>query len=452
VERGPRISNPPAPLTPPDCDLRGFRDLPFDVQRFRDSDLVTEEEPEVVLAAILLWGAAWHQVPAGSLPNDDRSLSRFAGYGRSLRDWREVRDGALRGFVLCSDGRLYHVTLSEKANESWDKRLKYQHEKARDRHYKAVKHLAREDRPEFPDFDDWRAGRTPAERPNRQPRLPLERANDSDGKRDNSVGTAPPSAHPPARTAERPRAPARTESPPNPEKPNDSRKPSDGNGPTFRRNDPAIPTENALKGREEKRRESIEENPDPFPSHSNTASAALDRDLGELHAIVCEASGFRPINPTQIARSMDLVKEWRDGELDFDRVVLPAIRSVVSHSREPTRTLGRFRGAVAHEHARALASKSTGRAHSPPPEPVMVRPDEPEEMIPLRSALLERLGPSCYSIAFNEVRLEPVSMEFGDERKPLRLAGSEHAIRRAKDNYAGPLKAAAKEAGFSEVW
>ncbi|HET7255578.1 MAG TPA: hypothetical protein VFJ46_17615 [Xanthobacteraceae bacterium] len=117
----------PSPLTPADCDLRSVPSMLLDVQRFRDSDLVVLEDPEAVLAAILLWGAAWHQVPAASLPDDDRMLAQLAGYGKVVKAWKKVREGALRGFVMCSDGRLYHPVVAEKARDMWDDKLRKRH-------------------------------------------------------------------------------------------------------------------------------------------------------------------------------------------------------------------------------------------------------------------------------------------------------------------------------------
>lgn len=151
----------PPPLTPPGCDLRAFRDMPLDIGRFRQSDLVTEEDPEAVLAAILLWGAAWHEVPAASVPDNDRWLAKSAGYGRSVEAWLKIKTAALRGFVLCSDGRLYNKTLAEKANAAWESRQQYEWRKAGDRHRKAMRKLPEDQRTEFPDFEDWKAGRWP---------------------------------------------------------------------------------------------------------------------------------------------------------------------------------------------------------------------------------------------------------------------------------------------------
>lgn len=107
------------PLTPPECDLRGFQFMPLDVVRLRDSDLAALESPEACWAAVLLWCASWHQLPAASLPDDDRVLSQLAGFGRVVKEWLRIRPGALRGWIKCSDGRLYHPVVAEKAREAW---------------------------------------------------------------------------------------------------------------------------------------------------------------------------------------------------------------------------------------------------------------------------------------------------------------------------------------------
>jgi uncharacterized protein YdaU (DUF1376 family) len=120
----------PAPLTPPHCDLRDFSWMPLDVVRLRDSDLIVLASGDAFRAACLLWCASWHQVPAASLPTDDRLLANLAGYGRDMKGWSEVRDEALRGFVECSDGRLYHTVVAEKALEAHDQR-KAQKERTR---------------------------------------------------------------------------------------------------------------------------------------------------------------------------------------------------------------------------------------------------------------------------------------------------------------------------------
>ena len=110
----------PSPLTPPDCDLRGMPFMPLDIVRLFDSDLYALSTGDEFKAAVTLWGKAFLQVPAGSLPTDDRILAHLSGAGSN---WRKVRDMALRGWIKASDGRLYHAVVAEKARDAWEGRL-----------------------------------------------------------------------------------------------------------------------------------------------------------------------------------------------------------------------------------------------------------------------------------------------------------------------------------------
>lgn len=112
-----------APLTPPECDLQDFPFMPLHVARLRDSDLANTAHPEACWYAVLLWSAAWHQLPAASLPDDDAILTRLIGLGRDVRAFRKHKAEAMRGFVLCSDGRLYHPTVAEQAMAAWESKL-----------------------------------------------------------------------------------------------------------------------------------------------------------------------------------------------------------------------------------------------------------------------------------------------------------------------------------------
>lgn len=114
------MSDLPAPLTPANCDLRGMPFMPVDIVRLFDSDLYALSTGEEFKAAFTLWGRAFLQVPAGSLPADDRILAHLSGAG--VR-WPRVKDLALRGWIPCSDGRLYHPVVAEKAREAWEARL-----------------------------------------------------------------------------------------------------------------------------------------------------------------------------------------------------------------------------------------------------------------------------------------------------------------------------------------
>lgn len=114
------MSDLPSPLTPPECDLRGMPFMPVDLVRLFDSDLYALSTGDEFKAAFTLWGKAFLQVPAGSLPTDDRILAHLSGAGGT---WRKVRDMALRGWIKCSDGRLHHPVVAEKAKEAWEARV-----------------------------------------------------------------------------------------------------------------------------------------------------------------------------------------------------------------------------------------------------------------------------------------------------------------------------------------
>lgn len=118
--------NLPPPLTPADADLRAFQFTPIFRSRLFGSSFHARVNDAEWRAGVTLWLKSWDQVPAGSLPNDDIDLCRLAELGRDLRAWKKHRDGALRGWVLCSDGRLYHPVVAEGVNEAVDGKRKQQ--------------------------------------------------------------------------------------------------------------------------------------------------------------------------------------------------------------------------------------------------------------------------------------------------------------------------------------
>ncbi|WP_096001739.1 DnaT-like ssDNA-binding domain-containing protein [Pseudomonas fluorescens] len=133
----------PEPPISPDVDLRGMPFMPLDVNRLRDSDLAIEATGEEFRAAVMLWCASWNQIPAGSLPNSDTALAAYAGFGRDVKGWKKVKSGALRGFIECSDDRLYHSVVTEKAMDAWAERVEYREVKDNE---KARKQRERDDR------------------------------------------------------------------------------------------------------------------------------------------------------------------------------------------------------------------------------------------------------------------------------------------------------------------
>lgn len=114
----------PAPLVPANVDLRDFAFMPLDVLRLRDSVLSADSTGDEFKAAVILWCASWHQVPAGSLPNNESSIARLAGHVATSKKWKSIRDGALRGWFQCDDNRFYHPVVSEKANEAWTHKVR----------------------------------------------------------------------------------------------------------------------------------------------------------------------------------------------------------------------------------------------------------------------------------------------------------------------------------------
>ena len=116
---------PPPPIGP-EVDLTGFPFMPLHVRKLRDSRFAAISSGEAFRTGVLLWCAAWHQVPAASLPNDDVELANLAGFGRAVAEWLKVRDGALYGWREHSDGRLYHQVLVEAAHEAWTRREQWQ--------------------------------------------------------------------------------------------------------------------------------------------------------------------------------------------------------------------------------------------------------------------------------------------------------------------------------------
>lgn len=119
-----------APLVPVDCDLSGVQFFPLDIDRLLGSQFHSSADDAAWRAGITLWIKAFRQVPAGSLPDDDVALARLAEFGRDVRGWQRVRAAALRGWVRCADGRLYHRVVAERALSAWLGRLKQQRRSA----------------------------------------------------------------------------------------------------------------------------------------------------------------------------------------------------------------------------------------------------------------------------------------------------------------------------------
>ncbi|MGN6121699.1 MAG: hypothetical protein ACTHOJ_01955, partial [Sphingomonas oligoaromativorans] len=111
------------PLTPLSCDLRDFPFMPIYAPRLFSSEFHALSDDAAWRAGVTLWLRSWHQVPAASLPADDIALARLADFGKDVKGWRRVKEAALRGWHVATDGRLYHRVVAESALESWLEKL-----------------------------------------------------------------------------------------------------------------------------------------------------------------------------------------------------------------------------------------------------------------------------------------------------------------------------------------
>lgn len=107
----------PAPLTPAGCSLQDFPHTPIFRSRLFGSSFHARTTDGEWRAGVTLWLKSWDQVPAGSLPDDDIELCRLAELGR--RQWAKAKAAAMRGWILCSDGRLYHPVVAQGIATAW---------------------------------------------------------------------------------------------------------------------------------------------------------------------------------------------------------------------------------------------------------------------------------------------------------------------------------------------
>jgi hypothetical protein len=105
----------PEPLTPADADVRSCPYMPLYGDRLFRSDFSFKASDAEFRAAMQLWWEAWRQVPAGSLPDNEKALACLSGAAGDLRKWRRIAGVALHGFVKCADGRLYHPIICDAA-------------------------------------------------------------------------------------------------------------------------------------------------------------------------------------------------------------------------------------------------------------------------------------------------------------------------------------------------
>jgi hypothetical protein len=102
-----------APLVPPDLAIPRLPWVPVYADRLWESNFWGVATDAEFRAAFCLWLKSWNQRPPGSLPTDDRLLCRLAELNGNLAKWHKVKRIALRHWIECDDGRLYHPVIAE---------------------------------------------------------------------------------------------------------------------------------------------------------------------------------------------------------------------------------------------------------------------------------------------------------------------------------------------------
>lgn len=108
-----------SPLVPKDADLRSYTWLKLDYSRLFSSEFFAMANDAEFRAAFILWCKSMQQLPAGSLPNNDKALAGWCG--KNVKQWVKIKDMALHGWQLADDGRLYHPVLAEVVNDILNK-------------------------------------------------------------------------------------------------------------------------------------------------------------------------------------------------------------------------------------------------------------------------------------------------------------------------------------------
>lgn len=123
----------PAPPYSEHVDLSGLDYMPLLVRDLGGSRFWAkcDRRPELAYYGVNIWKAAWGNVPAGSLENDDDVLRAAAKCPPDK--WADYRADILAHFVLHSDGRLYHSTLVKQVRIALVKREHWRTKKRQQR-------------------------------------------------------------------------------------------------------------------------------------------------------------------------------------------------------------------------------------------------------------------------------------------------------------------------------
>ncbi len=299
--------NEPEPMTPAACDLRDFPRMMIDIVRLRASEFDAIADDGAWRAGFNLWLSSWHQVPAASLADDDTQLVKLAGLGRDLRTWRKLKAEALRGWVKASDGRLYHKVVAEMALEAWIEKVA-QRKSSGAGNARRYSHT----------FDPQPFDAALAEAVGMLAALnPQSKALSRRAAKALPVGAATP----PTGSA--------TGLPPGSQE--------TGTVTGSRVVDVGV----------------------------GASEPAAEVDYLKLADHVCRTAGVRNIDPGQIVRSQQIVREWLDAGAVFETDIIELIRDTVAISQVPIHSLNYFdapvRQAIARRAAKAAGATGAGR-------------------------------------------------------------------------------------------
>ncbi|MDB5825650.1 MAG: hypothetical protein JWR21_4354 [Herminiimonas sp.] len=105
-------------------DMRSIACMPVDVSFVLLSDvwLCAASDPVAAVAAISLLLRSWHQVPAGSIPGEDRVLAAMSQC--DVTEWSRIRSSVLACWTVGDDGRYYNADVVAKAGIAAAERAK----------------------------------------------------------------------------------------------------------------------------------------------------------------------------------------------------------------------------------------------------------------------------------------------------------------------------------------
>lgn len=111
----------PEPLVPAECTMSGNDWFPLHFDRLRKSKWWRRATDLARARNVMLWGEAYKQVPAGSMPDDDDELAEAAGFGMDVDAFMAAKHEIMSPWVFCADGRWYHPTVCEVVLEAWER-------------------------------------------------------------------------------------------------------------------------------------------------------------------------------------------------------------------------------------------------------------------------------------------------------------------------------------------